>query len=313
MADQKFRSQQRDPGSSQASSGAKGRFPSRGEDPLAELARLIGEDDPFADFRDDPRAAPRPSGNSYARNGHGRDRHAQDDYDDRGAYARAPARQRRHVDDDPRQADANVAHRNGRSGAYAYGGARAPTQEHDHDRHLPQQPAARRAPHRQAQYEESEAAEYENPRYARGARGGNGYDPNAAYEQGPYDPQDDAAGGYEPEYEGDQYAAEYDEQAYVEPAPARRWLYIGGAVVLALLILGGAGVYGYRTLFGKHAGGTPPTIHPADVPNKVAPQAAQTGEGGQKLIYDRLDGPKQGERIVSREEQPAGVAPNTGA
>ena len=83
MADQRFRSQQRDPGLSQASTpGAKGRFSQRGEDPLAELARLIGQDDPFADFRDDPRRPPQSSANGYApRNGIGRDRHSEEDQD----------------------------------------------------------------------------------------------------------------------------------------------------------------------------------------------------------------------------------------
>jgi hypothetical protein len=76
-------------------------------------------------------------------------------------------------------------------------------------------------------------------------------------------------------------------------------------------VLGTAGVYGYRALFGKYSGGTAPTIRPADTPSKVAP-TAQAGDAGQKLIYDRLDGPKQGERIVSREEKPADVAQGTG-
>src|ERR1700687_445258 len=127
MADQRFRSQQRDPSLSQAStSGAKGRFSPRGEDPLAELARLIGQDDPFSDFRTDPRGTP-PAGNGHApRNG--RDRHSgQDqDYDERDAYDRepkAPARARRYAEDDPRQPEANAPRKNGR-GAYAYGGGR---------------------------------------------------------------------------------------------------------------------------------------------------------------------------------------------
>jgi hypothetical protein len=320
MTDQRFRSQQRDPGSSQASSGAKGRFSPRGEDPLAELARLIGQDDPFAGFSDDPRRAPQPAGNGYApRNGHGRHRHSDQDqdYDERDAYARAPqapSRQRRSVDDDPRHADA--ARKNGR-GAYAYGGGRdepsrrAPEpdigREPRDGRSLPPQ-TAKRLP-RQADY--AQETDYEDPRYARTARGGNGYaDPRQAYDS-PYDREDEAA-GYEPEYEEDRYAGEYDEQAYVDPAAGRRrWLYIGIAAVVALLVVGGAGVYGYRALFGKYSGGTAPTIRPADTPSKVAP-TAQTGEGGQKLIYDRLDGPKQGERIVSREEKPADVAQSTG-
>src|SRR5258706_3183769 len=128
MADQtRFRSPQRDPGLPQAStSGAKGRFSPRGEDPLAELARLIGQDDPFASFSDDPRGTPHPSGNGHAaRNGHGRDRYddRDRDYDERDAYTRAlePSRSRRHPDDDPRQSDTLAPRKNGRA-VYAYGG-----------------------------------------------------------------------------------------------------------------------------------------------------------------------------------------------
>src|SRR5207248_10872794 len=101
MADQvRYRSQQREPSSAPASSsGAKGRFSPQGEDPLAELARLIGQDDPFTDFRDDPRR-----GNGRAR----RSDQPRDDRDDRDAYdrePREPSRARRFADDDPRYAE----------------------------------------------------------------------------------------------------------------------------------------------------------------------------------------------------------------
>ena len=236
MADQRFRSQQRDPGSSQAStSGAKGRFSPRGEDPLAELARLIGQDDPFAGFSDDPRRAPQPAGTSSApRNGHGRDGHSNQDQDERDAYARAPqapSRQRRSADDDLPQVDANTARKSGR-GAYAGGrdeasywrlpepaAGRGPN---DGRRQPPQ--TAKGPPQRQPDY--AQETDHEDPRYARAARGGNGYDPQQAYDS-PYDREDNAA-GYEPEYEEDRYAGEYDEQAYVDPAQGRRrWLYAG--------------------------------------------------------------------------------------
>jgi hypothetical protein len=46
----RFRSRSRAPDLSQSSQETKGRFSPRGEDPLAELARLIGQDDPFAEF-----------------------------------------------------------------------------------------------------------------------------------------------------------------------------------------------------------------------------------------------------------------------
>lgn len=345
MADQtRFRSPQRDRGLPQAStSGAKGRFSPRGEDPLAELARLIGQDDPFASFSDDPRGASHPAGNGYAaRNGRDRFNDRDQDYDERDAYNRTPEtmRARRHADEDPRLANANIARKNGR-GAYAYGGGReeAPywqmpepnTGRGPHDgRSLPPQ-TAKRPPQREPDYVEE--TDHEDPHYdARAPRGGNGYidprqvdsrridprqvDPRQAdlrqtYDQGPYD--EDHGAEYEPEYEEDRYN-EYEEEAYVDPAHGRRrWLYIGAAAAVVLLVAGGAGVYGYRALFGKYSGGSAPTIRPADTPTKVAPQAtAQTGEGGQKLIYDRLDGPKPSERIVSREEQPAEVAQNTG-
>ncbi len=189
MADQtRFRSPQRDPGLPQAStSGAKGRFSPRGEDPLAELARLIGQDDPFASFSDDPRAAPHPSGNGYTpRNGHDRHNDRDQDYDERDAYDRMPqpSRSRRHAEEDPRHADAVTPRKNGRA-VYAYGGGRdepayrpAPEpsigRESDDGRRLPPQ-TAKRPPQRQPEYTEEIETDYEDPRYARTARGGNGY------------------------------------------------------------------------------------------------------------------------------------------
>ncbi|HEY4863545.1 MAG TPA: SPOR domain-containing protein, partial [Xanthobacteraceae bacterium] len=276
-----------------------------------------------SDFRTDPRGTP-PAGNGHApRNG--RDRHSgQDqDYDERDAYDRepkAPARARRYAEDDPRQPEANAPRKNGR-GAYAYGGGRdeasywqlppepAVGREPNANRSLPPQPAKRSA--RQPDYAQESEADYDDPRSARTARGGNGFaDPRQAYDS-PYDREDEAAG--EPEYDEDRYAGEYDEQAYVDPAASRRrWLYAGIAATIGLLVVGGTGVYAYRVLFGKYSGSSAPTIRPSDAPSKVAPQTAQTGEGGQKLIYDRLDGQKPAERIVSREEKPADVAQTTG-
>ncbi|HLL28845.1 MAG TPA: SPOR domain-containing protein [Xanthobacteraceae bacterium] len=324
MADQtRFRSQQRDPGSSQApSQGARGRFSPRSEDPLAELARLIGQDDPFTDFRGDPRSARQPSGNGHApKNGRGRDPYDDDeqDYDPRDAYTRrGTSRRQRYADDDDRYADDDAPRANGR-GAYAYGGGQAeheeeddsyqpapdPVRQRDAGRY-PSPQASRRPASRTAEYADEPEDDYEDPRYARGNRGGNGYaDPRQAYDDGGYD-QDEPA-GYEPGYE-DRYPGEQDEQSDVDPGRGRkRWLFIGVAAGLGCLVIGASGVYGYRMLFGRHAGGTPPTIRPADTPIKVPPQeTAQTGtDGGQKLIYDRLDGQQPSERIVSREEQPA--------
>ncbi len=58
MTDQtRYRTPQRGTALPQApSSGAEGRFSRRGEDPLAELARLIGQEDPFADLSNTQRS-----------------------------------------------------------------------------------------------------------------------------------------------------------------------------------------------------------------------------------------------------------------
>src|SRR5690349_9013440 len=82
MTDQSRYPTQRGNSSPQARSGADGRFSRRAEDPLAELARLIGQDDPFAEFNNAPRAASRSQATPVARrpgNGNGAAAHARDD------------------------------------------------------------------------------------------------------------------------------------------------------------------------------------------------------------------------------------------
>src|SRR6185312_7273792 len=116
MTDQSRYPTQRGNSSSQARSGADGRFSRRAEDPLAELARLIGQDDPFAEFNNAPRAAPRslatPVGRRHA-NGNGAapqmradrrdDRYTTEDYEQTANdydYATEPAYARSY-DDEP--------------------------------------------------------------------------------------------------------------------------------------------------------------------------------------------------------------------
>ncbi|MGU9980437.1 SPOR domain-containing protein [Phreatobacter sp. HK31-P] len=90
---------------------------------------------------------------------------------------------------------------------------------------------------------------------------------------------------------------------YAEEAPPRRRR--GGvtaiAAVLGLAVLGGGGVYAYRSLNGTAGAGGEPRVVRADTsPVRVAVQQAQDA----KPVTDRVPG---GDRVVSREERPVSL------
>lgn len=115
---------------------------------------------------------------------------------------------------------------------------------------------------------------------------------------------DQERGGYadtEPAYAGQEYE---DESA----APRRRTGAIALVAVAGLAVIGTAGVFGYRAYVGGSGASKTPVIMADGGPNKVAP-TGQPNEGGQssKISYDRIGDRTQGERVVSREEQPIDV------
>src|SRR5581483_6659405 len=108
MTDQTRYPPQRGNSSPQARSGSEGRFSRRAEDPLAELARLIGQDDPFAEFNNPQRTPSRSQATPVVRrpaNGNGSpgpaypraerrddryDPYENDDFEQASDYDRAP-------------------------------------------------------------------------------------------------------------------------------------------------------------------------------------------------------------------------------
>jgi hypothetical protein len=178
--------------------------PSAASDPLAELARLIGQTDPFAEFgRDNARrGAPPPAAEP-------------------GAEWAAP----------PAAPDA--------------------------------QPPA--------------------PEYPAAQAGG--------YEADPYHPSNGALASEEEDF--------YDDV----PLSKRRMGIMAIAAVFALAVIGTAGAFGYRALFGSSASSTPPPVIKADTaPSKIVP--ANASKSPNKLITDRVADHAQDEKLVSREEQP---------
>ncbi|HTT48010.1 MAG TPA: SPOR domain-containing protein [Pseudolabrys sp.] len=89
------------------------------------------------------------------------------------------------------------------------------------------------------------------------------------------------------------------------PPPKRRMGILAVAAVFALAVIGTAGAFGYRAMFGSRTSAPPPVIKADATPSKVVPAAA--AKAPNKLIYDRVADHGEGEKLVSREEKPVEV------
>ena len=216
-----------------------------GSDPLAELARLIGQTDPFGEFgRDNARRATTPL----------------------PASATPPATVKFGADDYFGATTAPAAHPPlPEARAYAApGAARQPfadTENFFHD-----QPETQGHP----------AAETD------------GHEPDA------YPQSNLHLAGEEVDFYED------------GPAPKRRMGVMAIAAVFALAVIGTAGAFGYRAMFGSSGPSQPPPVIKADTaPSKIVPVAASKTPS--KLITDRVADHAQDEKIVSREEHPVEI------
>jgi len=117
-------------------------------------------------------------------------------------------------------------------------------------------------------------------------------------------------------YDYDQYGEEpydqADDQAYSEdgedPNTRRRGGFIFVAAVFALAVLGTAGAFAYRAMFGGTVlPSLPPIIKAEGGPTKIIPSAGNSQGGASRDAT--AGGTAAGERLVSREEQPVNVPP----
>lgn len=257
-----------DPGRRDAASSSQG-------DPLAELARLIGQNDPFADLGRGQRAA----ASHQPATGHDRQ-------GDPGSAASYPD-----------------AQQHGHAGAYAQPDAGYGPAQHDGVTY--QQPH-----HDSPQYHDHSASDLNQPQ--RHEPYAEAFHAEAA-SQADYGQYHAAHAGQDYAYQG-HYAqddhAHVDPSAYAHSAPARRRGGLAAVMgVAALAVVGTAGAFAYRATFGT--AGTPqqpPVIRAAETPNKVQTASPDST----KLIQDRVSDRPQGERVVSREEQPVDVRNSAG-
>jgi hypothetical protein len=112
----------------------------------------------------------------------------------------------------------------------------------------------------------------------------------------------------DPAYPDDPYAYEsgYEE----EPEPRKRSSgLVTVAAVLALAVVGTGAAFAYRTYVGSPRTGEPPIIKADNSPTKVMPAPADAGAG---KTPDRMVPGDGGEKIVSREETPVDVNAKSG-
>jgi hypothetical protein len=119
---------------------------------------------------------------------------------------------------------------------------------------------------------------------------------------------DESESHYADEYDDDGQDAHdhgYDDEYSEDQSTGRRSGFVFVAAVFALAVLGTAGAFGYRAMFGGPAlPSLPPIIKAEGGPNKIMPKDgnAQVGAG-----RESADNASSGERLVSREERPVDI------
>src|SRR5262245_6941168 len=243
-------------------------------DPLAELARLIGQSDPFSDYgrRDGRDSAPRntqqPPSSDWRRAAA-----SMPPYD-------SPESPRASSRSEPRFADQDSRQESYRD-SYRQDSHRMAEDERDprHDPRYEDRPSQYR---REPQFADDEYHPREDERMY-GTR-----DERSTY------------------FEDDSPLSEQEDDAYDDPPRARRR---GGLLTAVTLIgcamVGTAGAYGYRTYYSSPSSNrVPPVISAETSPTKVV--SASEGPTG-KFIQDRVRDVAPPERVVSREEEPVEI------
>jgi hypothetical protein len=257
-------------------------------DPLAELARLIGQDEAFGAIvrgsaRPEPRVeAPPPRKAEEPPSWRARPSQSQPEWD----------RDEPQSPPDPRGVTADALNR--------HFGLHDPV---DADPHAPIAPehdaSAYHAPAYDAHAHDADATHGGEEAHA---TAGDGHPDDAA--QPHHDPY--AAGEY---YDDDQTHLDGEDDYADAPLERRRGGLVIVAAVLGVALVGSAGAFGYWAWSGSSGGnGEAPLIKADTAPNKVVP-ATQSGDAANKRIIDRVGekGGTAGERVVPREEAPVDV------
>ena len=117
---------------------------------------------------------------------------------------------------------------------------------------------------------------------------------------------------YPHEPEAGSMPAPHDDEFYDdEPRGGRRKGLLTVIAVLGLAVLGTAGAFGYRSMFGGPGSSGPvPVIRASGEPSKVAPPppTADQSQSAGKFSYDRFGDAGKDEQVVRREEKPVDLS-----
>jgi hypothetical protein len=261
-------------------------------DPLAELARLIGQTDPFAaPPRGNP--PPRAAGGREQRQPQYQQPQYQDSYEEyepppagRPQWIQRANIQRQQVVQEtppPIPYDEGEEYQSQNYQAQDYPGT-------VHPLHRYAAPAgAHQADDQDGSYEQTEEhadpSRYDDALYGQIGSGAQDFQREPAYPDDPYAYQD----GYEEDQE--------------EQRPKRRGGLLMIAAVLALAVVGTGAAFAYRTFVGSPRSGEPPIIKADNSPTKIA---AAPSDGSGKTL-DRMPSGDGAEKLVPREETPVDV------
>ena len=279
MADGNFRAYRRDPVAPRSAD-----VPARGQidDPLAELARLIGQSEPMNEIGGD---AGRGSASSFDQSAGGIDWAAGDRYDEQSE----PAEQNYDARYDQRSEPVTESYPSYRP---------SPSSQGSEYEAVPDQFSAPE-PRFNTLRESARAYTTEQPRYR------DQQEPTETFGRLPaFLPR------REERYQYDDQAEDSDDQAYAPedyeaeaPNGRRRGGFVVIAAVLALAVLGTAGAFAYRAMFGvSMLPSLPPIIKADDGPNKIVPSSSKSSMPAQADANA-----SSGEKLVSREEQPVNM------
>ncbi|MVT54023.1 SPOR domain-containing protein [Bradyrhizobium yuanmingense] len=270
-------------------------------DPLAELARLIGQTDPFA-AQSRPPAAPAHSYQDH-------DYRQLDDQQDYAEQAPSPPSWMRRANVQPQPAPApepdypvtvspvHPLHRYAAKPAAPEPVVHQPQAYQDsyQDQARPEQAYQQ---HGQAYQEQSYQEPYAQPDPSR-------YD-DALYGRLETSEQDYQR---EPAYPDDPYAyqSDYPEEEVEEPKKQRGGM-MTVAAILALAVLGTGAAFAYKTYIGSPRSGEPPIIKADNTPTKIVPAPTDSAA----KVPDRMVSGDGTEKIVPREEAPVDVNARAG-
>jgi hypothetical protein len=262
---------------------------SGGSDPLAELARLIGQTDPFGTGRSNPAPPPPPVPRAAPRQ---ETRYEPPQYEEpqyEEPQYEEPA------EDEPLAPPGPPAWMQ-RANARVVPQRAMPAQEdtpsavHPLRRHALPAPQYEDYQEEQAYQEPAQHADpsrYDDALYGQLESGAQDYQRDPAYPDDPYAYQD----GYE------------------EEPVRKRGGVLTVAAVLALAVVGTGAAFAYRTYLGAPKSGDPPIIKADNTPTKVIPAPADIAS----KTPDRMPLGDGTEKIVPREEKPVDVNANGSA